>query len=159
MADNYPMPTLPVLVLCLGNDLRGDDGVGWAIADALEADPPAGAVVRRSAMSGFYLLDELVGVDRAIVVDAIQTGRRPPGAVLEFTMGAAAGPAGPSPHAVGLPTVVDIGRRSGLALPNRIDVVAVEVEDMFRLAEGLSDTVRRAIPAAVAAVRRRLEAA
>ena len=25
-----------VLVLCLGNDLLRDDGVGWAVADALE---------------------------------------------------------------------------------------------------------------------------
>jgi hydrogenase maturation protease len=146
----------PVLVLCLGNDLRRDDGVGWAIADALEADPPRGAVVRRSAMSGFYLLDELVGVPRAVVVDAVQTGRHPPGSVLEFAMDALATPAGPSPHAVGLPTVLDVGRRSGLALPSRVNVVAVEVEDMSEVAEGISDTVRAAVPAAVAAVRRQV---
>lgn len=146
----------PVLVLCLGNDLRQDDGVGWAIADALDADPPPGAVVHRSALSGFYLLDELVGMRHAIVVDAIQTGRRPPGTVLEFTMEALAAAAGPSPHAVGLPTVLDLGRRSGLALPERVDVVAVEVEDMAQVAEGISESVRCAIPEAVAAVRRRL---
>ena len=148
----------PILVLCLGNDLRQDDGVGWAIADALEQDPPPGAVVRRSAMSGFYLLDELVDVPRAIVVDAIQTGRRPPGSVVEFTMEALDTPAGPSPHAVGLPTVLSLGRRSGLSLPSRVDVVAVEVQEMSQVAEGISDTVRRAIPEAVAAVRRRIEA-
>ena len=148
----------PILVLCLGNDLRQDDGVGWAIADALEQDPPAGAVVRRSAMSGFYLLDELVDAPRAVVVDAIQTGRRPPGSVVEFTMEALDTLAGPSPHAVGLPTVLSLGRRSGLSLPSRVDVVAVEVQEMSQVAEGISDTVRRAIPEAVAAVRRRIEA-
>jgi hydrogenase maturation protease len=148
----------PVLVLCLGNDLRQDDGVGWAIADALEADPPPGADVRRSALSGFYLLDELVDRRHAIVVDAIQTGRRPPGTVLEFTMEALATPSGPSPHAVGLPTVLDLGRRSGLALPDRVDVVAVEVENMAHVAEGIGETARRAIPEAVVAVRRRLQA-
>jgi len=34
-----------ILVLGPGNDLRQDDGVGWAIADALEQDPPPGARV------------------------------------------------------------------------------------------------------------------
>ena len=28
-----------VLILCLGNDILRDDGVGWAIADELEAGP------------------------------------------------------------------------------------------------------------------------
>jgi len=152
------MSNPPVLVLCLGNDLRQDDGVGWAIADALEQDPPPGAVVRRSAMSGFYLLDELVDVPRAVVVDAIQTGRRPPGSVVEFTMEALDAPGGPSPHAIGLPTVLSLGRRSGLSLPSRVDVVAVEVQEMSQVAEGISDVVRRAVPEAVAAVRRRVEA-
>ena len=145
----------PILVLCLGNDLRSDDGVGWAVADELERDPPPGAVVRRSAMSGLYLLDDLVDVRKAVVVDAIQTGRRPPGSVLEFAIDALGAPAGPSPHAVGLPTVLDLGRRSGLLLPERIDVVAIEVEDTSGIAEGISETVRRAVPEAVAAVRRR----
>jgi hypothetical protein len=39
-----------------------------------------------------------------------------------------------------------------------VDVVAVEVQEMSQVAEGISDTVRRAIPEAVAAVRRRIEA-
>jgi hydrogenase maturation protease len=147
-----------VVVLCLGNDLRQDDGIGWAIADALELDPPDGAVVRRSAMSGFYLLDELIDAPRAVVVDAIQTGTRPPGTVVEFAMEALDTPAGPSPHAVGLPTVLSLGRRSGLALPSRVDVVAVEVQETQQVAEGISEAVRRAIPEAVAAVRRRVEA-
>ncbi len=152
------MSKAPILVLCLGNDLRQDDGIGWAIADALEQDPPDGVVVRRSAMSGFYLLDELVDAPRAIVVDAIQTGRHPPGSVIEFTMEALDVPAGPSPHAVGLPTVLSLGRRSGLALPSRVDVVAVEVQEVRQVAEAISEAVRRAIPEAVAAVRRRVEA-
>jgi hydrogenase maturation protease len=152
------MSERPILVLCLGNDLRQDDGVGWAIADALEQDPPPGAMVRRSAMSGFYLLDELVGVPRAVVVDAIQTGRYPPGRVVEFTLDALDTPAGPSPHAVGLPTVLNLGRRSGLSLPSRVDVVAVEVQEMSEVGEGIGEAMRLAIPEAVAAVRRRIEA-
>jgi len=177
-----------VLVLCLGNDLLRDDGVGWAIADELERRLSAGChssrhsgslvcqsrvpspeprvpspesriptpesrvLVKRSALSGFYLLDELTGWDRAVVVDAVQTGRHPAGTVLSFPFESLRSDAGPSPHAVGLPTVVRLGRQSGVPLPGWIHVVAVETEDMVSCVEGLTPAVARAVPAAVEAV-------
>lgn len=149
----------PVLVLCLGNDLRRDDGVGWAVASALGADPPANAVVRCSALSGLHLLDELEGHEHVIVVDAIATGRHPPGTVLEGPLASRVAGGGPSPHAFSLPAVLAIGRRTGLALPSRIDVVAVEVGRGAGIGEGLGVAVRRAVPRAAAAVSRLIRAA
>jgi hydrogenase maturation protease len=142
-----------ILILCLGNDVLRDDGVGWRVAEELERDGPPGAVIRRSSVAGFYLLDELVGFGRAVVVDAIQTGQNPPGTVLSFPLEAIHTPAGPSPHSVGLPAVLDLGRSSGLDLPSRIHVVAVEVEDMTTVTEGLTAAVQRAVVPAVQAVR------
>jgi len=141
------------LVLCLGNDLLHDDGVGWAVADALDGTISAGTVVRRSAFSGFYLLDELTGYERAIVVDAVRTGAHPPGTVLSFPFEALGTGNGPSPHAAGLPTVVRLGRQGGVALPAQIHIVAVEVDDTFTVAEGLTPRVAAAVPVATAAVR------
>jgi hydrogenase maturation protease len=190
-----------VLVLCLGNDIRRDDGVGWAVADELtravarsgaglepgdpRGVPPSGPqagrsasdrrsresrlptdgvgcspgssdpgiTVKRSALSGFYLLDELVGYDRVIVVDAVKTGAHPPGTVLSFPFEALGTETGPSPHAVGLPSVVKLGRQSGVILPSEIHIVAIEVDDMESIAEGLTAPVRAAVPRAVAEVR------
>jgi hydrogenase maturation protease len=164
-----------VLVLCLGNDILRDDGVGWAIADALERSssesrvpspesrssglesrapsPESRVVVKRSALSGFYLLDELTGWDRALVVDAVKTGRHAPGTVLSFPFEALGTEAGPSPHAVGLPTVMRLGRRSGVPLPRWLHIVAVEVDDMESFVEGLTPAVEAAVPKAVAVIR------
>jgi hydrogenase maturation protease len=151
-----------LLVLCLGNDLLCDDGVGWAIADALEACPPESripnsesrpVVVKRSALSGFYLLDELTGWESVVVVDAVRTLAHPPGTVLSFPFEALGTGAGPSPHAVGLPTVVSLGRRSGVPLPTRIHIVAIEVDDMESFHEGLTPAVRAAVPKAVDVIR------
>ena len=190
------VPTAPanVLVLCLGNDIRSDDGVGWEVArvltrvaDTFDAPtdngaegndaearigfarpkplPPIddeirhfepripGVLVRRSALSGFYLLDELIGFDRVIVVDAVKTGLHPPGTVLSFPFEALGTDAGPSPHAVGLPSVVRLGRQSGVILPTDIHIVAIEVDDIESIAEGLTAPVRAAVPRAVAEVR------
>ena len=145
-------------MLCLGNDILRDDGVGWAIADQLEArsresripNPESRAfVVKRSALSGFYLLDELTGWERAIVVDAVKTGLHPPGTILSFPFDALGTEAGPSPHAVGLPTVVRLGRQSGVPLPEWIHIVAIEVDDMESFVEGLTPSVEAAVPKAI----------
>jgi hydrogenase maturation protease len=151
-----------VLVLCLGNDILRDDGVAWAIADQLEAvlresripNPESRSfVVKRSALSGFYLLDELTGWDRVLVVDAVRTGQHPPGTVLSFPFEALGTEAGPSPHAVGLPTVIRLGRQSGVPLPSWIHIVAIEAEDMESFVEGLTPAVESAVPKAVAVIR------
>jgi hydrogenase maturation protease len=59
--------------------------------------------VRRSAVSGLYLLDEMEGFDRVVVVEAVRTGTHPPGAVLSFPLEDLHAPEGPSPHSIGLP--------------------------------------------------------
>ncbi|MEW5981418.1 MAG: hydrogenase maturation protease [Acidobacteriota bacterium] len=156
-----------VLVLCLGNDLLRDDGIGLAIADEIEAElnrsPVFGPwsqpiVVRKTALSGFYLLDELTGFDAAVVVDAVRTGVHAPGTVHTLPFESLRSRSGPSPHAAGLPTVIRLGRQSGVPLPERIHVVAVEVDDIESIGEGLTPAVARAIPAARDAVLAALEA-
>jgi hydrogenase maturation protease len=148
------MGTRPeILVLCLGNDILADDGVGWAVADALEISGlPEGVLLKKSALAGLYLLDILEGYQDVVVVDAVRTGLRLPGTVLSFPLEDLRSPTGPSPHSVGLPTVLEVARRSGVEVPGRIHLVMVEVEDMETLSEGLTDEVRRAVPAVVSAV-------
>jgi hydrogenase maturation protease len=141
------------LVLCLGNDLRADDGVAWRVADLLEAAPPPGWVVRRSAAAGLYLLDELAGFDRAIIVDAVRTGARAAGSVFALPVEALAGPEGPAPHAIGLRTVLGVARRCGLEVPQRLDVVAIEAGDVDTIRVGLTPPVAAAVPRAVRLVR------
>jgi hypothetical protein len=61
--------------------------------------------------------------------------------------------AGPSPHAVGLPTVIRLGRQSGVPLPSWIHVVAIEADDMVSFVEGLTPAVEAAVPRAVDVIR------
>ena len=144
---------MPVLVLCLGNALRRDDAVALRVADALDTAPPEGAVVRRSAASGLYLLDDMDGFDRVVVVDAVRTLAHPPGTVLSFPLEALHAPEGPSPHAIGLPSALARARAAGAPVPTRVHVVAVEVLDMETVGEGLVPAVAAAVPRAAAAVR------
>jgi hydrogenase maturation protease len=142
-----------VLVLCLGNALRRDDAVALRVADALDRDPPPGTTVRRSARAGLYLLDDMEGFDRVVVVDAIRTGAHPPGTVHARPFEDLRAPAGPSPHAIGLPSALALARRAGAPVPSHVHLVAVEVEVMDEVGEGLVPAVAAAVPVAVAAVR------
>ncbi len=143
-----------ILVLCLGNALRRDDAVALHTADLLESAPLPDVVVRRTAVSGLYLIDEMEGFERAVVVDAVRTGRHPPGTVLSFRLEDLRAPEGPSPHSIGLPSALARARAAGAPVPARIHVVAIEVADMETVGEGLSAEVERAVPAAASAVRR-----
>jgi hydrogenase maturation protease len=142
-----------VLVLCLGNPLRRDDAVALHVARSLEADPPPGASVATSARAGLYLLDEMEGFDRVVVVDAVQTGGHPPGTVHSLAAGALHGPAGPSPHAVGLPSALALARAAGAPVPRHVWLVLVEVEELDTVGEGLSPAVAAAVGPAAAAAR------
>ncbi|HEX9241590.1 MAG TPA: hydrogenase maturation protease [Anaeromyxobacter sp.] len=146
------------LVLCLGNELRRDDAVALRVADALRADPPAGAVVRTTAVAGLYLVDELEGFEQAVVVDAVQTGRHPAGTVLSFALEDLRAPEGPSPHSIGLPSVLARARRAGLPVPARIHVVAVEVAELDTIGVGLGPAVAAAVAPAAEEVRRAVRA-
>jgi hydrogenase maturation protease len=142
-----------ILVLCLGNALRRDDAVALRVGDLLEASPLPGAVVRRSAAAGLYLLDEMEGFDRVVVVDAVLTGLRPAGAVLSFPLEDLRAPEGPSPHSIGLPSALARARAAGAPVPARIHVVAVEVLEMDTIGEGLTPPVAAAVAPAAEAVR------
>jgi hydrogenase maturation protease len=142
-----------VLVLCLGNAIRRDDAVALHVADRLDTAPIPGAAVKRSAASGLYLLDDMEGFDRVVVVDAVRTGAFPPGTVHAFPLEELRSPGGPSPHAIGLPSALELARASGAPVPSRIHVVAVEVLDMETVGEGLTPAVGAAVPRAEGAVR------
>jgi len=68
-----------VLVACFGNVLRGDDGLGYAVAHRMaEQSLPDGLRVMEVGIGGIHLVQELMaGVDALIIVDAVDLGRAP----------------------------------------------------------------------------------
>ena len=72
-------------IIGIGNRLLRDDGVGPRVIDALEEsqDLPEGVRLFDAGTTGFLALEAMSGCERAIVVDAIQTGKEP-GTVQEY---------------------------------------------------------------------------
>lgn len=101
------------------------------------------------AGGGLNLMERLVGYDRAILVDAMQSGKEP-GRVQVFTLEELDTPSSGhlgSPHETNLLTALEIGRRLGAHLPpvGEVLVVAIEAQEVFEFSEELSSPVAQAV--------------
>ncbi len=148
------IPTLEqhaVRVLCLGNDLLADDGLGAAVAQELRASVPALEVVE-TAESGLYLLDHMQDTNRLIIVDSVATGHAAPGTLYRLDQGDLFAAPGGSPHYVGLPDTLALGRMLGLRMPKEVVVLAVEAADLTTVGGTMTPAVRQSLPIVVSLI-------
>jgi hydrogenase maturation protease len=70
---------LSILVLGIGNLVMSDDGIGVRVVQQLAERYrfPAGVRILDGGTLGLDLLPQLEGVERLLVVDAVETGREP----------------------------------------------------------------------------------
>jgi len=141
------------LVLGLGNELAGDDAVGVLVARAAQPELDGVADVVESAASGLALIEVLAGYERAIVVDSIVTGRRPPGSITEMGLEDVGRVVAPSLHHAGLAELAAVTGRLGLGFPSSTRVLAVEVVDPYTFGAAPSEPVAAAVPELVRRVR------
>jgi hydrogenase maturation protease len=148
---------MKTLVLGLGNPILTDDGVGIYVvrAAAAQCAPRKGVTFTEASLGGLRLLDLLVGYERVILIDAIQTRDGQPGNIYrlgptELQTSLHSG----STHDLTLLGALDLGRRLGMKLPVEKDltILAVEVEDVLTFGETCTPAVTRAIPRAVKAM-------
>ena len=136
---------MKTLVLGLGNELLADDAVGILVARKLAGEIRGWCDIIESSLHGLALLDILAGYDRAIIIDAIQTGRYPPGTVIEMTPDDFRPTINPSPHFTGLPEMMRIARQLDVVFPRDIRILAVEITDSLNLGSPLTPEVGRAV--------------
>ncbi len=152
-----------IAIFGLGNPLLGDDGVGWAIAQKIQARLAQSpeylgtgsefrVEVETLSLGGLSLMERLAGCEKAILIDSIVTGNQPLGTVMHFDL--AALPAEyvghmSSAHDVSLVTALEVGRSMGIQLPEIIEIVVVELQIVYEFSEELSPPVAAAVPEAM----------
>jgi len=142
---------IKTLILGLGNPILSDDGDGCHVAMALKERLQEPEVdVLEASIAGLDFLDLLTGYDKVIIIDAIQTGEGTPGQIYRLDPEAFnATRHAATPHDVNFATALELGKRLGLALPQRIVILAIEVEDVTTFSEECTPKVERAIPICV----------
>jgi hydrogenase maturation protease len=148
----FPMSFPRVLVIGIGNEFRGDDAAGLAVARAVAGRVPPGVEVIEASGEATELLDLWGRAPEVIVVDAMRAGRSPGERVrVDVRAEGAGGPELPdgwlSSHGLGLATAIRLGRALG-RLPARLRLHGIELAD-----EGwgtpLSPAVERSVRALV----------
>lgn len=145
------------LVIGLGNPILGDDGVGWKVAENLSTAVGrcSSFEIDTAALGGLSLMERLLGYERVILVDSMETGQSPVGSVRTFPLASLPDPmAGhsSSAHDTSLVTALKTAESVGAEVPKRVDVVAVEAQNVYDFSEELSPPVAAAVPEAVQAV-------
>jgi hydrogenase maturation protease len=150
-----------VLVACVGNTLRGDDGFGTAVAAELDGSLPEEADLIETGIGGIGIVHALMdGYSALVVVDAVERGAQP-GTVFVLV---------PQVPDIGTPTfeewlaqlsdmhlaepsrILRIARVAGV-LPGHVLVVGCQPETCEDFTEALSATVAAAVPVAADRVR------
>ena len=150
---------MKTLVLGLGNPILSDDSVGFRVIEQLKArfDKPGLAFVESSA-SGLSLLEVIIGYDKLIIVDAIQTQGGQAGEIYRFTLDDSIETRhSTSPHGVNLATAIELGKKLGEPLPQQIVICAIEVANVTSFSERCTPKVEKAIPLAVDMVAKELD--
>ena len=139
-----------VLVACVGNVLRRDDGFGPAVASRL-GQLPDGAELIETGIGGMPLLQELMtGFDGLVIVDAVERGAAP-GTVFVLEPSIEQGVPVPDLHLASPDRVLAMAKGMG-CLPHRVLVVGCQPADTEELGQVLSPAVARAVDSAVARV-------
>lgn len=141
-----------ILVIGVGSQERGDDGVGLLVARAMGAKNLPNTTILEESGEGAALLEAWAGADAVILIDAVSSGAAP-GTLHRFDARSERIPAifsRFSSHAFGVAEAVELARTMN-ELPPRIVVFGIEGK-AFEMGIGLSPEVVTAARIAVRAV-------
>jgi len=139
---------MKTLVLGLGNPILSDDGAGIRVAQKVgkQLDDPQ-ITVAETSEAGLRLLDSIVGYDKVIIIDAVQTEKGQAGQIYRMEPQDFSSAKYLSlPHQINLATSLELGNALNLAMPQKITIFAVEAKDITSFSEKCTPQVERAIP-------------
>jgi len=140
-------------VICCGNILASDDGIGPVIAKELQSlCLPENVDVLDVGTPGLSLLDMILGVRRVIIVDAMITGIKP-GTIREIKLDqieVSRKMPEISLHDLPLTEALNIAREFFTEkMPDELVIIGIEAESIVKPNIGLTKSVEEAVPRAV----------
>ena len=149
------VPARPhTLIIGIGNPLRGDDGLGWAVAEQLARDRSIDGVIRTVHQLTPELAQEMAAVPLVIMVDASREGE--PG---DLCMRSLTLPVEPHPASTHATTPEELAALTATIYDHCPPVVIVTMVGAdFDLGERCSTLITERLPLICAAVRMVLNA-
>ncbi|MCX7048109.1 MAG: hydrogenase maturation protease [Candidatus Sumerlaeota bacterium] len=147
-------------IVGLGNPILTDDAVGLAVARAVyeeivrcHGEDQRFAELIEAAVGGFDLIERLVGYEKAVVIDAIQTagGRAGDYYLIDLESASLAKPPAIR-HRMGLLEGLDLARKLAMDIPKTLHIYAVEAADVLTFSSQMTEQVQAAVPRVARAI-------
>jgi len=143
---------MKTIVLGVGNQILGDDGVGIHVTNELKKyinDPSI--IIDDAVTGGMNLLELILGYDKAIIVDAVKTKDGENGEVKRIPLGNFSTMHSCNPHDVSLIEAIEMAKKMGEdRIPKEIVVIGVMMKEIpCEFGEKLSKKIAMAVPKAI----------
>ncbi len=139
------------VIIGMGNPLLSDDGVGIAVATAVaeRLQSRMDLTLLELHIGGIRLMEAMAGFKRAVVVDAMLSGARP-GTLRCFDHHEFVTTKNTfSSHDTDFATAFDLGRLTGVPLPDQVSFWGIEAREFDLFGERFTDEVAAAVSGAV----------
>lgn len=143
---------MKTIVIGLGNPILSDDSVGIKVSRILKERVFAenDIDVVEIYAGGMRLMDAMVGYERAVIIDAMVTGKLSPGSLQTLPLSALISTRNMTcMHDTNILTALEFGRMLGIKLPEDITVFGIEAKDVETFGEELTSGVSEAVSAVV----------
>jgi hydrogenase maturation protease len=143
---------MKTIILGIGNPILGDDGVGIKVVRELKKhvkDPDV--KLDEAATGGINLLDQIIGFDKAILVDTIKNKSIRNGEIKRLSLGELSSFHSFNPHDIGLPEACKLAKRLGeTRIPHDITIFGIALDKMqYEFGEELSEEISKTVPKTV----------
>ncbi|MFP4467070.1 MAG: hydrogenase maturation protease [Candidatus Goldiibacteriota bacterium] len=135
---------MKLLILGMGNSILSDDAAGLHAAKMLydETAGAGGVELKLAETGGMNLLDMIRDYDSLFVIDSIKTGSYPPGMVVEIDFESKIGSHRIlSSHDISIFEAVNIGRQTGIKMPETIRIFGIEIINNEEFGEKMSPEI------------------
>jgi hydrogenase maturation protease len=143
---------MKTIVLGVGNQILGDDGVGIHVVNELKKQiRNPNITVDEAITGGMNLLELLLGYDKAIIVDAVKTKDGENGEVKRIPLCDFSTMHSCNPHDVSLIEAIEMAKKIGEdRIPREIIVIGITMKEIpCEFGEKLSNKIAAAVPKAV----------
>jgi hydrogenase maturation protease len=106
--------------------------------------------IEESYVGGLEFLDLLTGYDKAIIIDAVQSGNSQPGEIHRFELGSFQTTRHVNnPHDLDFTAALELGKALNIELPRDVVIFGIEIKEVTTMSEECTPEVAQAIPACV----------
>ena len=140
------------IVLGVGNQILGDDGVGVHIANEVKKqNKNPNVTIDEAITGGMNLLDLILGYDKAIIIDAIKSNKKDHGEVKKIYLSDFNTMHSCNPHDVSLIEAIEMAKKMGEEkIPKEIIIIGVMLKEIpCEFGQKQSSEIAAAVPKAV----------